>query len=191
MDKSTSCDCFVVLCCVVLCLFVCLFVCFVLFVCLFCFVLFCFVCLFCLFVCLFVFLFVCLFVCLFVLFCFVLFCFVCFVLFCFGLFWFVCLFVCLFVCCWLLLWVVSLTSIDFRWTLITFQKGAALSKRGHVIVDSQLEAKMQKPWVVPPSSASGKWRFRLGYIGIPDPKNVMSSWWWLASWEGGQPNKNH
>ena len=38
-------------------------------------------------------------------------------------------------------------------------------------------------WVVPPPSNCGKWRF----IGIPDPKNVMSSWWWLASWEGGQP----
>ena len=24
-------------------------------------------------------------------------------------------------------------------------------------------------------------------VGIHEPKNVMSSWWWLASWEGGQP----
>ena len=39
----------------------------------------------------------------------------------------------------------------------------------------------------PPPSNSGKWRF----IGIPDPKNVMSSWWWLASWVGGRPNIYH
>ncbi len=28
-------------------------------------------------------------------------------------------------------------------------------------------------WVWPPPSNNGKWRF----VGIPDPKNVMSSWW--------------
>ncbi len=36
-------------------------------------------------------------------------------------------------------------------------------------------------WVVPPPSNCGKWRFRLG----SPTKNVMSSWWWLATWAGG------
>ncbi len=34
-----------------------------------------------------------------------------------------------------------------------------------------------------PPSNSGKWRFRLGF----PTTNVMSSWWWLESWAGGQP----
>ncbi len=29
------------------------------------------------------------------------------------------------------------------------------------------------------------------FIGIPDPKNVMSSWWWLASCEGATHKSNH
>ncbi len=31
-------------------------------------------------------------------------------------------------------------------------------------------------WIYPPPSNSGKWRF----IRIPEPRNVMSSWWWVG-----------
>ena len=88
-----------------------------------------------------------------------------------------------------------LTSIFFKWAfqpptrlclLVTWD--APLPGRDTPVRPMYFETFLEViSWIYPPPSNSGKWRFRLGF----PTKNVMSSWWWLASWVGGRPKLFH